>query len=106
VIHALTGVHAMDGLFLAAGPGIRRSAKIEGAEIPDLAPTVLYALGRPIPSDMDGKVLLGAFTEAFVAAHPVERIETAGAAAREAHQYSEEEQKVIEERLEALGYFD
>jgi predicted AlkP superfamily phosphohydrolase/phosphomutase len=105
-IHSLTGIHAMDGIFLATGPGVRRGERIEGAEIPDLTPTVLYALGRPIPSDMDGKVLLGAFTEAFRAAHPVERADVEEGPAREAYQYSEEERKVIEERLEALGYFD
>jgi predicted AlkP superfamily phosphohydrolase/phosphomutase len=105
-VRSLTGIHAMDGIFLAKGAGVRRGERIEGAEIPDLAPTVLYALGRPIPSDMDGKVLLGAFTEAFRAAHPVERADVEEGPAREAYQYSEEERKVIEERLEALGYFD
>ena len=63
VVKSLTGVHAMDGIFLATGPGVKRGERIAGAEIVDLAPTILYALGRPIPSDMDGKVLLGAFTE-------------------------------------------
>jgi hypothetical protein len=55
---------------------------------------------------MDGNVLLGAFTDAFTAAHRVERVDVDGGPAREEYQYSEEEQKVIEERLEALGYFD
>ena len=106
VVKSLTGVHAMDGIFLAAGPGVRRGERITGAEIIDLAPTILYALGRPIPSDMDGKVLLGAFTDEWNATHGIRRVEAAGGPAREEYQYSEEEQKVIEERLEALGYFD
>ncbi len=106
VVKSLTGVHAMDGIFLAAGPGVKQGDRITGAEIVDLAPTILYALGRPIPSDMDGKVLLAAFTEEFNAAHRIQRIDVQGGPAREEYQYSEEEQKVIEERLEALGYFD
>ncbi|MDP3937014.1 MAG: alkaline phosphatase family protein [Deltaproteobacteria bacterium] len=102
----LTGIHAMDGIFLAVGPGLRRGARLEGASITDLAPTVLYALGKPVPSDMDGKVLLGAFTDEHAAAHRVERIDVDGSGAREAYAYSAEEQEVIEERLRALGYFD
>jgi hypothetical protein len=105
-VRSLTGVHAMDGIFLAAGPGIRRGARIEGAEIPDLTPTVLYALDKAIPSDMDGKVLLEAFAEEIRSSRPVRRVDVAGGPAREEYRYSEEEQKVIEERLEALGYFD
>jgi hypothetical protein len=55
---------------------------------------------------MDGKVLLGAFTEEWNATHGIQRVEVADGPAREEYQYSEEERKVIEERLEALGYFD
>ena len=106
VVRELTGVHAMDGIFLATGPDIRQGERFEGAGIPDLAPTVLYALGQAIPSDMDGKILLGAFTEEFVASHPVTYVDPEGGPDREEYQYTEEEQKVIEERLEALGYFD
>lgn len=106
VVGNLTGIHAMDGLFLAAGPGIRKGERFEGASIADLAPTLLYALGKPVPSDMDGKVLLGAFSDDFTASRRIERVDAGGAPARDAYEYSEEEQKVIEERLQALGYFD
>ena len=102
----LTGIHAMEGLFLAGGPGIRKGERFEGAAITDLAPTILYALGKPVPRDMDGKVLLGAFTDAFTASRRIERVDAEGAPSRETYAYSEEEQKVIEERLQALGYFD
>lgn len=102
----LTGIHAMEGLFLAGGPGVRKGERFEGAAIIDLAPTILYALGKPVPSDMDGKVLLGAFTDAFTASRRIAYVDVEGAPSREAYAYSEDEQKVIEERLQALGYFD
>ncbi len=100
------GIHAMEGLFLAGGPGVRKGERFEGAAIIDLAPTILYALGKPVPRDMDGKVLLGAFTDAFTTSRRIERVDVEGGASREAYEYSEDEQKVIEERLQALGYFD
>ncbi|MHC4429812.1 MAG: alkaline phosphatase family protein, partial [Planctomycetota bacterium] len=55
--------HEPDGIFLAAGPGIRRGARVEGASVLDLTPTLLYYLGLPVGKDMDGKVLTGIFEE-------------------------------------------
>ena len=37
--------------------GIDGARRIEGAEITDVAPTVLSILGQPIPPDMEGKAL-------------------------------------------------
>ena len=45
------------------GPGIRSDARIEGATLLDIAPTVLTLLGLPIGEDMEGKVILSAFEE-------------------------------------------
>ena len=61
-----TGSHRLDGILLAMGPGIRRGAKISGATIYDLMPTWLYALGQPIPGDLEGKVLSELFSDARV----------------------------------------
>jgi len=52
-----TGHHRMDGIFFAAGADIKRSGKVEGAHIMDIAPTVLYLLDLPLLNSMDGKVL-------------------------------------------------
>ena len=53
----LQGKHRPTGIFVAAGPDIRQGAKVREARIVDVAPTVLYALGLPIPDDMDGRPL-------------------------------------------------
>jgi predicted AlkP superfamily phosphohydrolase/phosphomutase len=49
------GGHHLEGIFMASGREIAAQPKaLEGLEIQDIAPTVLYLLGLPIPADMDG----------------------------------------------------
>ncbi len=55
--------HDSNGIFLAAGPDIKKGMKIKGTRIIDLAPTILHIFGCPIPEDMDGKVLKDIFKE-------------------------------------------
>ncbi|ASJ08374.1 hypothetical protein A3L11_03650 [Thermococcus siculi] len=57
-----TGSHRLNGIFLAHGPGIRKGKRIN-AKIYDIAPTILHIFGLPIPSDMDGRVLMEIFEE-------------------------------------------
>jgi predicted AlkP superfamily phosphohydrolase/phosphomutase len=106
VISKLSGVHRMDGILLAQGPHMRRNGRIEGAGIIDIAPTVMYALGLPIPTDMDGAPLKGLFEEAHVlqteASYTDDRRHED--VAREDYGYSEEEEENVREKLEALGY--
>jgi len=58
-----TATHKLHGIFLAYGPGIKKNVELEGAKIYDLAPTILYIFGIPIPKDMDGRVLKEMFKE-------------------------------------------
>ena len=95
--------HRMDGIFVAYGPVVRPGAVVQEANIMDIAPTVLYALGMPIPQDMDGRVLSEIFNEDFRAQRPVRRGKpTAAAAGREGLTPAEEEQ--IKGQLKGLGY--
>jgi predicted AlkP superfamily phosphohydrolase/phosphomutase len=106
VISKLSGVHRMNGIILAQGPHIRRNARIEGAGIIDVAPTVMYALGMPIPTDMDGKPLAGLFEETHMqqseASYTDER--KYEDVASDDYGYSEEEEESVRLKLEALGY--
>lgn len=56
-----------DGVLVLAGPGVRAHNLISDADITDVVPTLLYALGLPVGDDLDGKVLTSAFTEEFLA---------------------------------------
>ena len=52
--------HAEYGIFLLrpAGGGLSEGRRLDGAQIVDVAPTVLQLLGLPVPIDMEGKALL------------------------------------------------
>ena len=106
VISKLSGVHRMDGIILAQGPHIRSNVRIEGAGIIDVAPTILYTLGMPIPSDMDGKPLVQLFEDSYTqqsAASYTDERKFEDVASDE-YGYSEEEEESVRLKLEALGY--
>lgn len=101
------GFHRMNGMFLAYGPGVRAGVHLEGADITDIAPTVLYSLGLPVPDDMDGRVLTEVWPAERTTAQPVTH-EAAGGAMSKVDDvgYTAAEMAEVEARLEALGYLD
>jgi predicted AlkP superfamily phosphohydrolase/phosphomutase len=101
----LQGRHRSTGIFAAYGPDIRRGVEIEGARIIDVAPTLLYALGLPIPEDMDGRPLMEIFDKDFRLSHPVSYAEPQEIdAASPPAEYDEEDTAEMERRLRGLGY--
>lgn len=101
------GTHRLNGIFMAMGGVIRKGAEIFGADICDVAPTILYMLGQPIPEDMDGKVLTDIFEEDFLRNNPP-RYEQPRHIDPE-HQivaYSNEESREVARRLQGLGYLE
>ena len=56
-----SGNHRKDGIFIMKGRDIRKNVIIKNARIIDIAPTILYNMGVPIPLDMDGEALKDAF---------------------------------------------
>lgn len=59
-----------DGALLISGPGIEPHTLLS-AELVDVLPTLLYALGMPIARDLDGRVLTSAFSSGFLARQPL-----------------------------------
>jgi hypothetical protein len=57
--------HGPDGLVLFYGSGIARGAKIQGASVVDITPTLLYLMGLPLGQDMDGTLLAGVLEESL-----------------------------------------
>jgi predicted AlkP superfamily phosphohydrolase/phosphomutase len=102
--------HRLDGVFIMAGGPARRGHAFTGAQIIDVAPTVLYLMGLPIPGDMDGRPLFDALDPDFVASHPPQYPENgSGPAApppNEDASYSDEEAELIAKRLKSLGYIE
>lgn len=96
----LTCTHRMNGLVFLAGPNIRAGHMLTGARIVDVTPTLLAALGLPIPDYMDGRVL----HEAFVVPPQAAISNQAGQAPVADSGYTAEEAAEIEEHLKSLGY--
>jgi predicted AlkP superfamily phosphohydrolase/phosphomutase len=101
-----TGTHRLDGILFLHGPGLRPGGEVTGAALWDVAPTILALMGLPIPKNMDGQVLTAALDDTARAqltvtySDPVEGGPAPGVAAA----MSPEEEQVILDRLEALGY--
>lgn len=71
--HAMPEMQPPDGVVLVYGPGARPGARLADASLYDIAPTILWAMGRPVAEDMDGAPLR-AFDPEWMEAHPLRRI--------------------------------
>jgi len=104
----LSGQHAMDGIFIARGPGIRQGVEVPTQQIADVAATVLYRLGHPIPSYLDGRVMTDILEPEWLSTHPVQTVEIAHPGQAEPPAtpgaYSAADEELITERLSGLGY--
>jgi predicted AlkP superfamily phosphohydrolase/phosphomutase len=98
------GCHRRDGMIVLAGQPIRAGVRLSPHDIVDLAPTILYLLGYPVPADMDGRVMVEALPTDFLEKHPFQIAETTWEAAEEDSGFSPSEEAVIAERLKDLGY--
>lgn len=95
----LSGTHRLDGVFVAAGGGVRAGRVEAPMRIVDVAPTLLSRLDVAIPDDVDGRVLGELFTTP-----PTARFVSASSVARTATELSADEEEVLADRLRALGY--
>lgn len=99
-----TGHHRLEGIGALVGPNVQVGAQIQNASLIDLAPTILYALGLPIPPDMDGRVLFEAFTPEFVNQTAL-NYDTPNAVRTDfGGTYSDDEEEQVIQRLTDLGY--
>ena len=92
------------GIILVSGNDIK-PARIENANLYDVTPTILYALGEPVGQDMDGHAikyvykdfLLRKRKEAFIASYGVGPVNKNAVPSHAAD-------KAVEEDLRSLGY--
>jgi len=97
-----SGWHNMEGIFVAYGNEIKSGVKVDNPKIYDIAPTVLYTMGLPIPDDIDGKLLKGIFKPKFLKENNV--IFEKAKAIDKGDDMTGDDQKEIRERLKNLGY--
>ena len=106
-VYGNSGDHRLDGVLFIAGDGVKTGARLTGASLLDVAPTLLHYLGEPVPSDFDGHVLADAFTPSEMAANPIRFVDPPpaedGAPARE-RDLTNAEMQEIRDRLKRIGY--
>ncbi len=100
----VSGSHRMDGLLMMKGSRIREGAGIEGAEIIDLAPSILHLLDLPVPEEMDGKVLESAFVDRALEESPVRYTREEALSFQPQDVYTDTEEEELKERLRSLNY--
>lgn len=100
-----SGDHRMEGFIALSGSAVRNGTQLTGAQIIDLAPTVLYLLGCPIPPDMDGKVLVSALKPEYLAQNQIQHAEATSEREALEGAYTPEQSEEIKARLKGLGYW-
>lgn len=103
----MNGFHRMNGIFIAKGNHIKQNQEITGAQIIDIAPTLLFLMGLPIEKEMDGKILQTIFTDDFlknqtISSEPQSNVKSDKNSSQNV--YSTEESEVVVDRLKSLGY--
>ena len=94
--------HTRRGIWVSAGPDFVHGA-VDAAEIVDVLPTVLHALGLGVPDDVDGRARLDLFREGSEpASRPVSLVAPEGAV--ESDDLEEYDDEAIKEKLRGLGY--
>ncbi len=99
-----SGDHRMDGFVGLLGKEIKRGVTIENANIMDVAPTILYLMGLPIPSDLDGQVLTAPLSDQLLLSSEIVRGDALGSREQVVPDYTDAESEEVKERLRALGY--
>jgi predicted AlkP superfamily phosphohydrolase/phosphomutase len=99
------GVHRPLGILVGAGPAFRKGEHPE-AQIADVTPIALHAMGLPVPRYMEGRVRPELLRDGYLAEHPVrysDRPPERGPAG-EPPAGAPPDEKAVRDRLRGLGY--
>ncbi|HUJ20474.1 MAG TPA: alkaline phosphatase family protein [Bryobacteraceae bacterium] len=106
----IAGAHRPVGIFAARGPNIRRGTSVGELSILDVAPTVLYSLGVPVPFEMQGRLAEEIYHAAAIEARPLQKAEARAPSVNGKSvgtaRLTEEDEQIIMERLRELGYVE
>jgi predicted AlkP superfamily phosphohydrolase/phosphomutase len=102
----LSGAHRMDGLLMMSGMNLKKGERAHNAHIMDLAPTVLYLMGLPVPKDLDGKVLENILKDGLLSNNPVAVSGDTSDSSATSDSYSAKEEEQLKGYLKSLGYFE
>jgi predicted AlkP superfamily phosphohydrolase/phosphomutase len=100
----ISGCHRMHGVMIGSGGAVKPHSRLEVARIWDVAPTLLYLMGEPLPDDLDGRVLTEIISEDYLEAHSIRYAAQSDDEKIGETEFSEEENAEIIESLKNLGY--
>jgi predicted AlkP superfamily phosphohydrolase/phosphomutase len=116
-VYRYSGMHRDEGMIIMNGPSIQSGSTLSDAIISDVAPTVLHAMGLPVPAEMDGHILEKAFVPGYMELFPAAMLtapdvgtgrgavgSTESVGQKAVLDYTEEGEKEVLERLQGLGY--
>ena len=99
-----SGHHRLEGVIALWGRGVVPGARIEGARLVDVLPTLLLLLEVPRARTLEGQPMTAALDPGFVSRHPQQVVADYGpASAAEGPGTSDFDDNVLE-RLRSLGY--
>jgi predicted AlkP superfamily phosphohydrolase/phosphomutase len=104
------GTHRPNGIFIARGPDIEVGQQIQPLSILDITPVLLYFLGLPIPTDLEGRVPTEILRTEALMTHPVERRGVTKSLHDDSDEQrkdaSDEQKEALMAQLKLLGYMD
>jgi predicted AlkP superfamily phosphohydrolase/phosphomutase len=103
------GMHRPDGIFFMLSPFCRSGIELKDLKLTDLCPTILFLLGIPIPTDIDGNVITEVFQEDFLKTHPFhyKKYEEDTESGKDSKSiYSADDASKIMDNLKSLGYLE
>jgi predicted AlkP superfamily phosphohydrolase/phosphomutase len=102
----VSGQHRKEGIFLIRGEGVKKGVEIKSSRIIDIAPTLLYLQGTPIPRGMEGHLLKEAFDTAHLSENASQYDDRDMRRESGYIDFSEEGKEEILKKLKALGYVE
>lgn len=109
-LRGASGTHRPDGIFFLRSPHTVSGRGPLAVDIVDVAPTLLYQLGLPVPSDMDGRVVSEAFDSQFFEGNRPQCAEVAEKMVAESPEagphYTQDESGRMIDHLRELGYLE
>jgi predicted AlkP superfamily phosphohydrolase/phosphomutase len=105
------GMHRPEGIFVAAGTGIRQGCTIAPLSILDICPLLVHSLDLKIPEDLEKRLAVEIFEPSFLRAFPAQIGRPTVTPRLDEEQQSEpllskEEEETVLSQLRALGYIE
>jgi predicted AlkP superfamily phosphohydrolase/phosphomutase len=101
---AYVGSHRHEGIVALTGPSAAPGGLF--ASIEDVAPTIQYLLGEPIPESMEGRLIDAAIDPALLARRPPEYAAEDVPLASGIRAFADDEAGQVQDRLRGLGYIE